>query len=443
MRIKLLLSVITGFLLSNVSAQSDKVWTLKECVDYALENNISVKQSELDKNSATQDVIAAKWSFAPNLNASASQNYNFGSSISAEGNRISADFRSNNFGINSSVTLFNGFANIHTLKQAKIGVEAQDAALAKMKNDIALNVVNSYLQILFAKEQLKVAKSQLEISEGEVKRVKELVNAGVLPEGDLLTIQSTLASDNQNLVVAQNAIAISTLQLAQLMQLEEMTIKVEEVDVSLDNQSILTNNVSEFYDKASTTFPEIKLAELNISSAEEGVKISKASFYPNLTLSYGLNTVYQHLQGSPDFVGFNDQLNNNLGNFLGISLNVPIFNRMQFRTNVNKAKINVERIQYNLETEKLRLRETIETAYTDALAASKSFDASTQSVTAQDKAFEYARERFAAGAINSFEFNQAKNNAVNAQSQLIKAKYDFMFKLKVLEFYYGVPFITN
>ena len=199
---KILVSIISFGLMSSVSAQETKIWTLQECVDYALENNISVKQSELDKNSSLEDVKAAKWNFAPNLNANASQNFNFGSSIGVSGVRIPADFRSNNLGINSSVNLFDGFANIQNLKQAKLGVQIQDAAIAKMKNDISLNVVNAYLQILFAKEQIKVAQAQLTISEDQVTRIGQLVESGVLAQGDLLNIKSTLANDNQSLIVA-------------------------------------------------------------------------------------------------------------------------------------------------------------------------------------------------------------------------------------------------
>jgi outer membrane protein len=199
----------------------------------------------------------------------------------------------------------------------------------------------------------------------------------------------------------------------------------------------------EIYNKANATFPEIKQAELNIESAKQSVKISKANFYPSLSLNMGMSTVYQHRQGTTDFITFSDQLDQNLGKSVGLSLNVPIFNRYQFRTNVNKSKINYLRTEYLLEGERLRLRETIQTAYTDAKAASKSYEASKISVDAQTKAFNYADERYKAGAINSFDFNQTKNNLLNAQSQLIRSKYDFVFKLKVLEFYSGVPIVIE
>jgi len=440
---RIIVLIITVGLIGNLQAQETKVWTLKECVDYALEKNISIKQSVLDKNSAAQDVTAAKWNFLPNLNASASQNHNFGSSISASGSRISANFRSNNFGVTSTLNLFNGFSNIHTLKQNQIGLEVKDAALLKMKNDVSLNVVNSYLQILFAKEQVIVAESQVNYTSIEVERIKALVDAGVLADGDLLNIESTLANDKQNLVVAQNTFTMTSLQLAQMLQLEENTILIEEMEVGLKNQEILNNNASLIFTKANETFPEIKLAELNILSAQQSIRLAQSSFYPSLSLSSGINTVYQHVQGMNDFIPFNKQLDNNLGKFISLSLNVPLFSRFQFRTNVNKSRISYQKTQYNLESERLNLRKTIETAYTDAIASSKAYDAATVSVEAQKKAFEYSKEKFSAGAVNTYDFNQAKNNLISAQSQLIRSKYDFMFKLRVLEFYYGIPFVAN
>lgn len=443
MRTLLLVIALTSFVA--LKAQETKVWTLKECVDYALENNISVKQSELDKGISEEDVKTAKWNFAPNLNANASHSYNFGSAISVTGVRIPADFRSNTYNLNSSINLFDGFANVHTLKQAQISVEIQNETILKMKNDISLNVVNGYLQVLFAREQLIVAESQIKISQDEVKRISELVEVGVLPEGDLLNIKSTLASDAQSLIVAENTLTLSSLRLAQLLQLKTMKIEIEEIEIDVKNQAVLSNSAEKIYEKANSIFPEIKLAELNILNASKSIKIARASFYPSLTFNMGMNSVYQHQQSTTDVSPFlySDQINDNFGQSMALTLNIPIFNRYQFRSGVNKSKINYKKITYNLESEQLRLRETIQTAYTDALAASKSFDAATESVEAQTLAFDYAQERFNNGVINSFDFNQTKNNLVNAKSQLIQNKYDFMFKLKVLEFYYGVPFVVE
>ncbi|MBI2279800.1 MAG: TolC family protein [Bacteroidetes bacterium] len=420
-----------------------KIWTLQECVDYALKNNISVKQSELEKQSRTQDIVNAKGNFLPNVNASASQSFNFGSSIDATGSRVAADFRSNNYSLNASVVLFDGFANINTLNQSKINLEVQNANVEKMKNDISLNVVNAYLQILFAKEQINIAQLQVDISQNEVDRVSKMVDAGITPKGDLLNIKSTLATDEQNLIQAQNTLDISSLRLAQLLQLQEATILVENVALENPNASVINNSSTDIYSKASTTFPEIKAAELSIKSADKSIRISRANYYPSLTLNYGLSTVYQHRQGFVDFYPYSDQLDNNLGHFIGLTLNIPLFNRFQYSTAVAKSRISMEQAQYSLESEKIKLRESIQIAYTDAKTASKTYDAALKAEEANQEAFRYAQERFEVGSFNSFDFNQAKNRLFTAQSQQIRAKYDYSFKLKVLEFYYGIPLVIK
>lgn len=302
--IKLYTVLLIAILSTPLSAQNetpDKVWTLKECVDYALENNISVKQSELDKLNQEQSVTEAKGSFLPNLNASASQNFNFGSSIDVTGGRVSADYRSNNYSLNSNIILFDGFANVNTLNQAKINVAVQEANIAKMKNDIALNVVNAYLQVLFAKEQIKIAQFQVDISQKEVERIGSLVDVGLAPKGDLLNIKATLSSDEQTLIDATNAFDIATLRLAQLLQLPEGTILVEDVEVAEPSNAIIANEANVIFEKAAISFPEIKAAKLSIESAEKGISISKARYLPSLSFNYSLSTAYQHRQGYPDF----------------------------------------------------------------------------------------------------------------------------------------------
>ncbi|PKP50935.1 MAG: TolC family protein [Bacteroidetes bacterium HGW-Bacteroidetes-12] len=438
----ILLLLIVGEL-SAQNNENAKTWTLQECVDYALKNNISIKQSELEKQNQYQNVINAKGNFLPNLNGSAAQNYNFGSSIDVTGSRVSADFRSNNFGLNSSIVLFDGFANIYTLNQAKLNYEVQNANVQKMMNDITLNIVNNYLQVLFAKEQIKIAQFQVDISLSEVERIENLVDVGVRPKGDLLNIKSTLANDEQSLIQAQNTFELATLRLAQLLQLKEGTIAIEDVEIKNTNTLILANSSTQIYEKAVVSFPEIKAAELTIQSADKQISISRARYLPSLSFNYGLNSTYQHRQGAVDFFSFSQQLDNNLGHFLGISLNVPIFNRFQFRTNVNRAEINFEQAQYNLESEQLRLRESVQNSYTDATLAAKTYEAAQTSVKAQTEAFNYEQERFKEGTTTPFDFNQIKSRLFQAQSQEIRAKYDFVFKTKVLEFYYGIPIVID
>lgn len=419
------------------NAQQVKTWTLKDCIDHALEHNISIKQVQLDKDVAIQDVTAAKWNFSPNVNASASQTYNFGSSITVQGNRASANFRSNNFGVNASVVLFNGFSNMHTLKQSKIRLEQQEALISKVKNDVSLNVANAYLGVLFAQEQVKVAAAQLGISEKEAVRIETLVELGGMAKADLLTIQATVAGDQQNLVVAQNSASIALLQLAQLLQLDERSMAIESVAIGSQDQVVFNQDVHSIYHNALSAFPEIKAAELNVDAASEGIQLSKSGFYPSLTMSYGINTVYQRVQGVPDVFSFSEQLDNNLGNTLALSLNIPLFNKYQTKTTVAKTAINHQRMQNNLAQEQQLLKENVQRAYADALAASKAYDAAVVAANAAQTAFDFGRERLAEGALDAYAFNQIKNDLFVAQSQLIRAKYDYLFKVKVVEFYNG------
>ncbi|MCC7332945.1 MAG: TolC family protein [Flavobacteriales bacterium] len=442
------IKILLLFISCSISAysqpeNSSKIWTLKECINHALENNISIKKSELEKVNKQQDVRQAKGNFLPNLNASASQNYNFGSSIDVTNNRVSADYRSNNYSLNSNWVLFDGFANIHTLNRAKINIAIQEANIVKMKNDISLNVVNNYLQVLFAKEQIKIANFQVNISEKELERITALVEAGAVPKGDMLNAKATLSTDIQTLTEAQNNFEMATLRLAQLLLIPEGTIQIEEIQVAEPTNTMASNSSTVIYDKAVGFFPEIKAAQLVIQSADKSISISKADYLPTLSFNYSLSTAYQHRQGFPDYYSYNKQLDNNLGHVLGLTLSIPIFNRFQFRSAVSRAEINKEQATFDLESEKIKLRESVQLAYTDASTAAKSYEAAKNSVDAQREAFDYANEKFQVGSISSYDFNQSKNRLFSSETQLIRSKYDYTFKVKVLEFYYGVPIISE
>lgn len=442
------IKILLLFISCSISAysqpeNSSKIWTLKECINHALENNISIKKSELEKVNKQQDVRQAKGNFLPNLNASASQNYNFGSSIDVTNNRVSADYRSNNYSLNSNWVLFDGFANIHTLNRAKINIAIQEANIVKMKNDISLNVVNNYLQVLFAKEQIKIANFQVNISEKELERITALVEAGAVPKGDMLNAKATLSTDIQTLTEAQNNFEMATLRLAQLLLIPEGTIQIEEIQVVEPTNTMASNSSTVIFDKAVGFFPEIKAAQLVIQSADKSISISKADYLPTLSFNYSLSTAYQHRQGYPDYYSYNKQLDNNLGHVLGLTLSIPIFNRFQFRSAVSRAEINKEQATFDLESEKIKLRESVQLAYTDASTAAKSYEAAKNSVDAQREAFDYANEKFQVGSISSYDFNQSKNRLFSSETQLIRSKYDYTFKVKVLEFYYGVPIISE
>lgn len=477
-----LVAVFAFILCLQVNAQTKK-WSIQECIAYAIENNISLKQQELNTDIQEENVVSAKGNFLPDLSASASQDWNFGSFVGQNGVRISRDSRGNTFGLNTGVTLYNGKQNRNNLERAKIGVELSDLQLAIFKDDITINILTRYIDILAQKENARIAQEQVKITEQQITQIQEFVDAGRSPRADLLDIQAQLASDQELVVNTENAVEIAILSLAELLQISRIGFDVQDVDVDISSVSLLYENPEEIYEKALATRAEIKRAELQIESAELDTDIAKGQYYPSLTFGAGMNTSYQHSQGQDDvrivqdpetagnqvFVpafedpdnlvdplllafpdtrddrfivqdnGFSQQLSDNLGYYAGFRLNIPIFNRNQSKANVNRQKINEQIAQNNLAQEKQDLNTVIVRAYTDARASLNQYRASEASVTAQEESFRNAKESFDLGVMTSFEFEQVRIRLLNAQAAFINAKYNFIFRTKALEYYTGMP----
>lgn len=446
-------------LVSCISFAQEKKWNLQDCVNYALENNISVKQSELDKKISKENIKTSKGNFLPNLSGSTGQNFNFGSFIGQDGGRVSADSRGNTLGLNSGVILFNGFQNTNLYKQSKLGLKSSELQLEVLKNNISLNVANSYLNILFNKENLRIAEEKIRFTQEQLIQMQEFVDSGIRARADLLEIKAQLASDQESLVRAENSVDLSLLTLAQLLQISPDNFDVENVEVALSELQLLYENPKGIYDVALEEMPEIESANIGMKNSEMDTKIAKGAYYPTLSFGASMTTSYQHRQGTEDVIkvidnngtpldfsddfivdqpnGFGVQLENNLGYNLSLNLSIPIFNRFQTKTNVARAKINEAKSSLVLEQAKQDLRSNIESAYADAKAALKQYETSKISVESQELAFENAKDRYDLGVITSFDFEQVRNRLVNAQSSLINAKYNFMFKTKVLDFYAG------
>lgn len=446
-------TILALVLVSIVSAQ-EKKWTIQECIDYALANNISIKQQELSNKVIEEDVTLAKGNFYPSLNTSASQNYNFGAYVDAFNRYVSISTRSNNFRLNSGVTLFNGFKNQNNLILAKKRLEAAGFDLEENKNGIMLYVVNYYLNILLNKENIKIAQEQIEITKSQVEKTKGLVNAGSLPKTNLLEAEATLASNEEQLTIAQNALDISLLNLAQLLLLPVKGFDVSDVPLTINSASLIYNDTEVLFNKAVGILPEIKSAEIAVKNSEIAVKVAKADLYPSLSMGGGIGTSYQHTIGQKDVVsridpvtnnvilipnGFGKQLSDNLGYNFGLTLNIPIFNKFQVKSSINKAQINQKKAALQLIDKKNKLQESIEKAYTDAKASLNQYISAQKSLKAQEESFKNARESYNAGVMTSFDFDQVRNKLVSAQSSMVNAKYNFVFKSKLLEYYYGIP----
>lgn len=434
------LIVLAAFLIS-IATFSQKTWTLKECVEEALNKNISIQQNKLSLELAKKDVAIARGNFLPNLNANTGGNLNFGTGFDpVSQNRINTTFFGGSANVSSGITVFNGFRNTNTFKQAQLGVESGLLDLKKIENDISLFVVNGYLNILFAKENLNVAQIQYQISKTQIEAAVSRFNSGVIPKGDLLNTQSTAATNLQLVIAQENALDLALLNLAQLLQVNVTGFDISPIDVGIPSVDLFYKNSSSVYDKSLQTMPEIERAKLAIENATLGIELSKASFLPTITASAGFSTNYGFNLKLPE--GFSntsiiDQFNDNFGYGVGFNVSIPIFNRFQTKNRVAQSVINKEIFETRLESEKLSLKQTIEQSFLDVRTALKTFEAATISLGSQNEAFKNAQERYNFGSMTQFDFDQVRTRLVNAQGTLIRSKYDYVFKTKVLQFYSG------
>ncbi|PKA83271.1 outer membrane protein [Ulvibacter sp. MAR_2010_11] len=429
----LLFLFFVGF---TITAQSKK-WTLKECVQHALENNISIKQSALDMELADIDKRDANGNFLPTLNANASTSKNTGLSFNpVTGNAETTTLFSVSGGINARYTIFNGLNNFRQVQRAEISKLASQYRMSKMEDDITLFVANGYLQILLNKENLKVIAAQNKVTLEQIERTNQLVDAGVLPRGDLLEIKASNASELQQIAIAENALIISKIGLAQLLLIQDYAnFDIADEEFTIIDEGISSKNVSEIISEAKENRSEVKIAEKNVELAEKEVQLARGAYYPTLSAFFGYDTRY----ADADPLDFIDQLYLNDGINYGLSLNVPILNGLSVRNNVQRSKVGLLRNQYQLEQAKLDLESNVYQAYVDVKGSYKSYEAAQAALESQELAYQYAKDRYDVGLTNAFDFSQSKLRYDNTQIEVNRAKYDYIFKLKVLELYFGVP----
>jgi outer membrane protein len=428
------------FLILSISLTAqNKKWTLQECVAHALENNISVKQSELDIELAEADKLEATGNFLPSLNANSSYSKNTGLSLNPTTNQLeNTTFGSASAAINVGYTLFDGLRNVRQLQRAKLSELAAQYRLDKMKDDIALAVANSYLQVLLNKANLEVAKSQNIVTLEQLQRTNDLVDAGVLPRGDLLEIKATDAGEKRQIAVNENTVKISLISLAQLLLIKDYTnFDISDEEYNIIDGGIADKDVSEIIESAKQTRSEVKIAQKNVELAEKDVQISRGGYYPTLSAFFGYNTRYA--DNDPLNREFVEQLYLNDGIGYGLQLNVPIFNGFAVRSSVKRSKVNLRNTQYQLEQTQLDLESSVYQAYVDANGALKAYEAASVALESQELAYQYAKDRFDVGLTNAFDFSQSKLRYDNAKVEVNRSKFDYIFKLKVLELYFGVP----
>lgn len=434
---KKLIIICFTLLISLAGFAQEKKWTLQECVQYALDNNISIKQSELDIESRAIDRSDATGAFLPTVNGSVNLSERTGLSFDPITNNAGTEtFLSANGGLNLGYNLFDGLRNIRQVQRAKLSTVASEYNLAKIKDDISLFVANGFLDIILNKENLKTIEAQNAVTLEQIARTQELVDGGVLPKGDLLEIKATSASERQRIVAARNAVILSRVSLAQLLAIQDYQgFDVVDEEYGIFGEEMIDKPVETIIESAKDSRFEIKIAEQNLSLAEKDLQISRGAYYPTLRAFFGYNTTYSD-SDPRDFI---DQLYLNDGVNYGLTLNVPILNGFGARNNVKRSKINIRRNQNLVDQAKLDLESTIYQAYTGARAAKESYEAAAAALESQELAYEYAKLRYDVGRTNAFDFSQSKLRYDNAQIELTRSKYDYIFRIKVLELYFGVP----
>lgn len=468
---------ISLFLSANLVAQ--ETWDIERCITYAIDNNLQMKQmqinvasSEFSKRQATLDLL-------PTLNAGASHGYNFGQTIDPFTNEFATErIRNNNFFLGSQVTIFNGLTKLNNMKQAEVDLSLASKNLEVTQNDIVLQVASNYLNVLLSFELVEIAENQVNISQKQVDRMQKLVDAGQVAIGNLYEIESLMATEELNLVTQRNNLALAKLGLIQILQLPpedtdnfELVIpNFEELKAELPRLS-----VAEVYLNALQAMPDIEAAELGMQSSEYDLKIAKGNLMPTLSVSGSLGTGYSgnaltpigdlvelqvpigEVAGTGETVvttineplegyqtkAFEDQWKDNFNQSLSLSLSVPLFNGWATRNFVQQSELNYERSVVNLEQSKNSLLQEVQQAHANALAAYNKFTAADKSVESLKENFRYAEKRFEQQIINSVDYNDAKTRYLNGQSQLLQAKYEYVFTTKILDFYQGRPIDLN
>lgn len=473
---KLTLSFL--FAISFMALHAQEKWSLEKCVDHALTNNIQIKQRSLIIESSNADVLQSKLNMLPDLNGFANHSYNFGKSVDPYTNDFTTErVRTNNFNLSSSVTLFGGFQKVNQLKQNKLNLKADQYDLDKFMDDVSLTIATSYLQILFYQEMLKNAENQLNITKQQVDRMKKMVDAGAAAQGDYYNLEAQRAAEELLLVDAQNNLDLAYLTLTQLLDLpstENFAIEVPEL--SVQGKPVLVGNADEIYLYATQNQPDIKSSELRLQSSDLNISRARGAMMPSLSLNGAWGTGYSSASQIPEstiatpfadlpLIGvtkdengnrvydvyayssvtnfktkpWSNQIEDNDNKSVSFNLSIPIFNAWQGRTSVSKAKISVKNAEYDLELNKLNLRKTIQQAHADAVAALKKYNSASTKVNASKESFKYSDERFTVGMLNSVDYNNAKKELEKADSELLQAKFDYIFKTTILDFYMGKP----
>lgn len=439
---RLLISVL--LLSASVLSFGQKAWTLEDCIRYSHENNLQVKRQSLNTAISEVDLTQARMQFLPSVNAGIQHTISSGRVLNTD-NYTWDDktFENGGVGLSANYTLFKGLQNYHNLQVSRYQLEANMQLTEKMKNDISVTIALAYLQILFDRELSEIANQQLKFTEFQAVRVGKLVEAGSKARGELLEIEAQVASDNLTLINARNSFSMSKLNLAQMLDLDS----VENFDVIVPAYLPLDTNqlpkVDSVYALALVSMPQVRSKEFSLKAAQSEVRLARSNYSPELYLSGNYNSRYT--KGAIDPMSplasysYTNQLLDNQYRSLGINLSIPIFNKYYIQSQVARSRIQLEDARIQLRQEQLALYKDIQQAHADAVAAKARFQAADEAVKSNNEALKYTIGKYDVGIANALEFNEAKKNAAKSASDYLQAKYEYCFKLKILDFYAGKP----
>ena len=420
-----------------LTLQAQESWDLERCIQHAIEHNLSIKQKEAAKAQSEVELNTAQWSRLPNLNGNVGQSFNFGRALQADNTYGNRNTRNANFSLGTNIPLFTGLQIPNNIALSKLNLKAATEDLEKAKEDISIQVASYFLQVLFNEELLKVAENQMRLSQEQLERKIAFFKNGKASEAEVLEAKSRLAQDELSVVQAKNNHQLALLDLSQLLELpspENFQVKMPDIEhVSID-----LSLPEEVFAQAMMNKPAIKAAQYRVQGAEKSIRIAQSAYYPQLSFGAGIGTNYYHLSGIEN-ASFSSQWEQNMNKYFQFSLSIPLFNRFQTRNRVKSARIQHTALSWQLEESKKALYKEIQQAYYNALASESKYKSSQTATESAEASFRLTSEKYANGKATATEYNEMRTAWMKALSEGIQAKYDFVYRSKILDFYKGVP----
>lgn len=430
-----------------VSAASfaQKKWTLQDCIQYAIENNLDIQKMQIQKESSEITLNTSKMSRLPDLNAGLGQSFSFGRSENRDGVLTDRNSASSNFNVSLGAPVFTGLRITNEIKANKSAINAIVEELDQAKQDLSIRVTSLFLQVLFNKELVNISEQQLNLSKDQLSKTRALNDAGRVADSEVYEANSIVASNEQSLVEAQNSYMLSQLDLAQALEIDDTNsflVSDPFIEASMLNGEALLNNKDVIYETALRNRASVKAAKYRIEESKHNIKVSRSGYFPTISFGANYSNGYYHSYGDEYAAmnsSFSSQLKENGRYSLGLNLSIPIFNKFATRNRVRMSKLNLRTQEINFLQSKKVLQREVEQAYYNAVASKEKYIASMKAMEAAKIAYDYMSQRYDAGKATAFEFGELKNRVGRSEAQLSQAKYEFILRCKILDFYMGTP----